>query len=99
MASPQTENSGLATGLYQPRIGMRLAGELIAYVRSRFVSEKFVTYIATLNKADLTILGDLMQAGKVTPVVDRTYKLNETRDALRYLETGLARGKVVINLE
>jgi len=80
-------------------MGMRLVGELSAYVASRFVNEKFITYIATLNKADLTILGDLMQAGKVTPVIDRTYKLNETRDALRYLETGHARGKVVITVE
>ena len=39
-----------------------------------------------------------MQSGKVTPVIDKTYKLNEVRDALRYLETGHARGKVVINV-
>ena len=62
------------------------------------MSEKFLAYIATMNKADLIILGDLMRAGKVTPVIDRTYKLNETADALRYLETGHARGKVVINV-
>jgi len=91
--------AGIGGAGWHDGIGMRLAGELNAYVRSRFVSEKFVTYIATLNKADLTIVGDLMQAGKVTPVIDRTYKLNETRDALRYLETGHARGKVVIKLE
>jgi NADPH:quinone reductase-like Zn-dependent oxidoreductase len=78
---------------------MRVAGELNAYVRSRFVNEKFIAYIATMNKADLTILGDLMQAGKMTPVIDRTYKLSETADALRYLETGHARGKVVITME
>ena len=77
----------------------RLAGELNAYVTSRFVSQKFIAYIAQFNKADMTILADLMQSGKVTPVMDRTYKLNETQDALRYLETGHARGKVVINLE
>ena len=47
----------------------------------------------------MMILADLMQTGKVTPVIDRTYKLNDTPDALRYLETGHARGKVVINLE
>ena len=62
------------------------------------MSEKFLAYIATLNKADLTILRDLMQAGKVTPVIDKTYKLNATADALRYLETGHARGKVVITV-
>ena len=80
-------------------MGMRLAGELNAYVRSRFTSQKFVAYIATLNKADLNFLGDLMQSGKVTPIIDRTFKLSETPDALRYLETGHARGKVVITVD
>jgi NADPH:quinone reductase-like Zn-dependent oxidoreductase len=91
--------AGVGGAGWHDGMGMRLLGELNAYVRSQFVSEKFVAYIATLNKADLTILGDLMQAGKVTPVIDRTYKLNEIRDALRYLETGHARGKVVITVE
>jgi NADPH:quinone reductase-like Zn-dependent oxidoreductase len=45
------------------------------------------------------VLADLMQSGKMTPVIDRTYKLNQTAEALRYLEQGHARGKVVINLE
>jgi NADPH:quinone reductase-like Zn-dependent oxidoreductase len=40
-----------------------------------------------------------MQAGKVTPVIDRSYKLSEAADAIRYLEDGHARGKIVINLE
>jgi NADPH:quinone reductase-like Zn-dependent oxidoreductase len=68
-------------------------------VRSRFVSQKFIAYIAQFNKQDMTFLADLMQSGKITPVIDRTYKLNQTADALRYLEQGHARGKVVINLE
>lgn len=80
-------------------IAMRLLGELNAYVASRFVSQKFIAYIAQLNKKDMTVLADLMQSGKVTPVIDRTYKLNETADALRYLEQGHARGKVVISLK
>jgi len=50
-------------------------------------------------KEDLTILRDLMQAGKVTPVIDRTYKLSEASQAIRYLEEGHARGKVVITVE
>jgi NADPH:quinone reductase-like Zn-dependent oxidoreductase len=90
--------AGIGGAGWHDGMGMRLAGELNAYVASRFVSEKFLAYIATMNKADLTILGDLIQGGKVTPVIDRTYKLNETRDALRYLETGHARGKVVITV-
>ena len=63
------------------------------------MSEKFVMYIAKLTKEDVTVLGDLMQSGKVIPVIDRTYKLSETPDALRYLEQGHARGKVVITLD
>jgi NADPH:quinone reductase-like Zn-dependent oxidoreductase len=76
-----------------------LAGALNAYVRSRFLSQKFNTFMAALTHQDLTVLSDLMQSGKVTPVIDRTYKLSETPDALRYLETGHARGKVVISVE
>ncbi len=91
--------AGIGGAGWHDGIGTRLAGELNAYVASRFVSEKFITYIATLNKADLNILGDLMQAGKVTPVIDRSYKLSEVPEALRYLEQGHARGKVVITLD
>jgi NADPH:quinone reductase-like Zn-dependent oxidoreductase len=76
----------------------RLLGELNGYIRSRFVSQKFIVYIAQFNKKDMMALADLMQSGKVRPVIDRTYKLNETADALRYLEQGHARGKVVITL-
>jgi NADPH:quinone reductase-like Zn-dependent oxidoreductase len=91
--------AGVGGAGWHDGMGMRLAGELNAYVRSRFVSQKFIAYIAQFNKKDMMVLADLMQSGKVTPVIDRTYKLNETADALRYLETGHARGKVVINLE
>ena len=91
--------AGVGGAGWHDGIAMRLAGELNAYVRSRFVSQKFVAYIAQFNKQDMTLLADLMQSGKITPVIDRTYKLNQTADALRYLEQGHARGKVVINLE
>ncbi len=64
---------------------------------SKFTSQKFGFFVAQLNHDDLAFLGDLMQSGKVTPVIDRTYKsLGEVRDALEYLEQGHARGKVVI---
>src|ERR1700726_143261 len=91
--------AGIGGAGWHDGMGMRLAGELNAYVRSRFVSEKFVAYIAQFNKKDMTILGDLMQSGKVKPVIDRTYKLSETAHALRYLEQGHARGKVVVTVE
>jgi len=91
--------AGVGGAGWHDGMGMRLAGELNAYVRSRFISEKFVAYIAQFNKKDMTILRDLMQSGKVTPVIDRTYKLSKTADALRYLEQGHARGKVVVTVE
>ncbi len=91
--------AGIGGAGWHDGFAIRLAGELNAYVRSRFVSQKFIAYIAQFNKQDMTLLADLMQSGKITPVIDRTYKLNQTADALRYLEQGHARGKVVINLE
>ena len=91
--------AGIGGAGWHDGFATRLLGELNAYLRSRFVHEKFVAYIAAFNKNDMTILADLMQSGKMTPVIDRTYKLSETADALRYLEQGHARGKVVINLD
>jgi hypothetical protein len=66
---------------------------------SRFVTQEMGMMFAELNQKDLGILADLMQAGKVTPVIDRTYPLSQISDALRYLEAGHARGKVVITLK
>lgn len=77
----------------------RLAGSLMALVGSWFVSQKFVVFVAKINNQDLTTLGEMMSAGKVTPVIDKCYRLSEIRDAIRYLETGHSRGKVVIALE
>ncbi len=56
-------------------------------------------FIATINRADLTAMGELMETGKVTPVIDKRYKLSEVSEAIRYLEGGHARGKVAITLE
>jgi NADPH:quinone reductase-like Zn-dependent oxidoreductase len=76
-----------------------LAGQIAQLVFSRFVSQKFVSFMAKLNREDLAVMGELMQAGKVTPVIDRRYGLSEVPEAIRYLEEGHARGKVVITLE
>jgi NADPH:quinone reductase-like Zn-dependent oxidoreductase len=70
-----------------------------AWVLSPFMSQKFGMMLTELNKDDLAALGALMQSGKVTPVIDRTYKLSEAAEALRYLEKGHARGKVVLTVE
>jgi NADPH:quinone reductase-like Zn-dependent oxidoreductase len=65
-----------------------------------FVSQKFVLLLASVNRnADLQFLSNLMQTGKVTPVIDRHYPLDQVQHAMRYLETGHARGKVVIDID
>ncbi|MFZ1220249.1 MAG: zinc-binding dehydrogenase, partial [Chthoniobacterales bacterium] len=76
----------------------RLFGNLKAFFVSPFISQKFKMYIAKTLKADLTFLRDLMEQGKLTPAIDRQYPMSETADALRYLEDGHARGKVVITI-
>jgi NADPH:quinone reductase-like Zn-dependent oxidoreductase len=73
-----------------------LARPLKALVLSRFVSQNLVMFLARPNKRDLSIICDLMKAGKVTPVIDRRYGLSDVPEAIRYLEEGHARGKVVI---
>ena len=77
-----------------------LARSITALVLSRFVSQKLVAFfLARLSKdGDLAILRELMKAGKVTPVIDKRYRLSEVPEAIRYLEEGHARGKVVITL-
>jgi NADPH:quinone reductase-like Zn-dependent oxidoreductase len=62
---------------------------------SRIVGRNFVAILARANQADLITMHDLMKSGKVVPVIDRTYPLSETSEAIRYLETGHAHGKVV----
>jgi NADPH:quinone reductase-like Zn-dependent oxidoreductase len=76
-----------------------LARGIAALVLSRFVSQDLVGILARTRKEDLTIMRALIEAGKVTPVIDRRYKLSEVPEAVRYLEEGHARGKVVVTLE
>lgn len=76
-----------------------LARLIAAFVLSRFVSQKLITFLARPKKKDLTIMHDLMKAGTVKPVIDRRYKLSEVPEAIRYLGGGHARGKVVITLD
>jgi NADPH:quinone reductase-like Zn-dependent oxidoreductase len=60
------------------------------------VDQKFAMIFARLNAADLGVIAGLMQAGKVTSVIDRSYPLAEAADAIVYLEEGRARGKVIV---
>jgi NADPH:quinone reductase-like Zn-dependent oxidoreductase len=70
-----------------------------APVLSTFVGQEFVSILADLGKDDLAILADLMQAGKLSPVIDRSYRLSEVPAAIRYSEQGHARGKIIISLD
>src|SRR6266571_2641778 len=77
-----------------------LGKALWAMVFSKFVNQQMGMMMADANGKDLTILADMMESGKLKPVIDRTYKsLAEIPDAIRYLEEGHARGKVVITVD
>lgn len=74
-------------------------GFIVWPVSSRFGRQKFAFFAAKIAAADLSVLGDLMETGKVKPVIDRRYRLDAAPEAIRYVEGGHARGKVVIRLE
>jgi NADPH:quinone reductase-like Zn-dependent oxidoreductase len=84
------------------QMGNRLLGPLGHVLRMRFAaslgSRKAVFFVAKFNKPDLDVLRELLEAGKVTPAIDRRYPLSETPEAFRYLGEGHARGKVVVTL-
>lgn len=69
-----------------------------AAVVSWFVSEDMGMFLSHGSGEDLATLADMMQSGAVTPVVDRSFPLVETAEAMRYLETGRARGKVIVTI-
>jgi NADPH:quinone reductase-like Zn-dependent oxidoreductase len=66
---------------------------------SKIVGQNLTPMLADLKQADVATLGELLQRGSLTPVIDRRYPLDQTAQALRYLETGHARGKVVITID
>jgi len=70
-----------------------------AFLLSLFMRQLGKMFVAKPNSKDLVILKELLESGKVTPVIDRTYPLVETPEALRYAGKGHARGKVVITLD
>jgi NADPH:quinone reductase-like Zn-dependent oxidoreductase len=83
-------------------VGNRLLGPLGHVVRMRLAatlgSRKAVFFIAKFNSADMEMLRELLEAGKVTPVIDRRYEFSEIADAFRYMGEGHARGKVVVTV-
>ncbi len=82
--------------------GNRLFGPLSHVVKMRLASlrgsQKAVLFIAKFNKPDMAVLQELLEAGNMTPVVDRRYELSEIADAFRYMGEGHARGKIVLTV-
>jgi NADPH:quinone reductase-like Zn-dependent oxidoreductase len=79
--------------------GMSLLARLAApIVRSPFTSQSLRRFVSNPNLADLEVLKGLVEDGKIRPVIDRTYPLAETPAALRHIEAGHARGKVVVSV-
>jgi NADPH:quinone reductase-like Zn-dependent oxidoreductase len=75
-----------------------IARMLVGQQLSRFGERTFRSMLTDIERDDLLFIKELVEAGKVTPVIDRRYPLSETADAIRYLETMRARGKVIITI-
>ena len=93
---------GIYIGAGMIGLGGSMTGLLIHWIpqlaMAPFVSQKFGSVLAKLNQQDLNVIGALIAEGRVTPVIDRHYSLSEVPEAVRYVEQGHARGKVIINL-
>ena len=76
-----------------------LAGPLSAMVQSPFVSQELIVMLAQISQDDLGAVADLMAAGKVRSVIDRRYDLSQVAEAIRYSESGRARGKIIIRTD
>jgi NADPH:quinone reductase-like Zn-dependent oxidoreductase len=105
---PLSESRRVMTpkGTFVP-VGVRFGGRwfgplpylLKLLVSSRFVSQTVVFFVASINMDDLIALKELIEANKMTPVIDRCHTLSEAPEAIRYLKEGHTRGKVVITVE
>jgi len=87
-------SSGESSGRWIGPIGRIIK----AVVLSPFVSQRLAPFEAKPSREDLQAVKELIEAGKVSPVIDRTYPLSEVPEAIRYLEEGHARGKIVITV-
>jgi NADPH:quinone reductase-like Zn-dependent oxidoreductase len=86
-------------GLLVPNSGHSgLSYVIKGYLSSVFVRQQGRPYLSTPNLEDLTVLKDLVEAGKVTPVIDKAYPLDQLPEAMAYVGEGHARGKVVITV-
>lgn len=78
-------------------------GPLIKPIQTIFINPitdpEIVGFVATMNQEDIEILAKMMEEGKLTPVLDKSYPLAETADAIAYSETGRARGKIIVTVK
>jgi len=85
----------MAGGGWAQILQVMFLGPILSLIRSN----KMCSFVTKMNNTDLVLLKDLLEAGKVVPVIDRHYPLSDVAEALRYLEEGHAQGKVVITIE
>jgi NADPH:quinone reductase-like Zn-dependent oxidoreductase len=71
---------------------------ITALVMARFVPQRIRPFLADVNHDDLLTLAELIESGKITPVISRTFPLSEISEGIGYLERGHARGKIVITV-
>jgi NADPH:quinone reductase-like Zn-dependent oxidoreductase len=95
---PQGIYIGCGGGSPTRRSSELLFSILSSLVRAPFTSQKMPGFLAKVNTADLDVLAGLLSTGNVTPVLDRTYSLADTAEAIRYIEQGHVRGKVVLTV-
>jgi NADPH:quinone reductase-like Zn-dependent oxidoreductase len=92
-----------ATGIY---VGVGGSSSTVSALQSlifnpiiaKMKGRRVVSFIANVNQADLIFMKEFMETGKVVPVIDRKYSLSDTPQAIRYVEEGHTRGKVIINV-
>jgi NADPH:quinone reductase-like Zn-dependent oxidoreductase len=82
------------TGSLKEVMYLMIKGQLL----SRFVRQRELMFMARIRKIDLMFIGELIEDGMLTPVIDRKYTLTEAADSIRHLETGHARGKVIVTI-
>ncbi|MDJ0794245.1 MAG: NAD(P)-dependent alcohol dehydrogenase [Woeseiaceae bacterium] len=76
-----------------------LKGPIGALLKSPFVSQELIVFVARITQEDLSAIADLMADGKVRSVIDRRFRLGQVAEAIRYSETGRARGKIIIQVD
>lgn len=95
--APQGRSIGVGAPHDLSIIGL-LAGAVTAMRLSMFSDRKVTSFVAKASADDLAFIGNLFVSGELTPVIDRVYDLSESADAMRYLEEGHARGKVIVKV-